>query len=195
MKFSGTTVDLSASMRREAARLQQLGINSSRALQRATGTLLRRLPVQARRDIQAQYNLSARRINYDLHATRDASAINLIGRRRGIGLIQFGGRWGGPRTAGATAQIERGGARELWDGGGAFIAVGLSGNRQIFVRRGAPRAMTRGRYVGVRRQPIAVQYYGSIADFLIEPAREARLADFARTILADEMERLIGAAR
>lgn len=159
-------------------------------MRRATGTLLRRLPVEARRDMQQQYNLSTRRINFDLSARRAGeSSIDLVGRRRKIGLIQYGARWD-RRSSGATVAIERGAGRSAWDGGGAFIAVGVSGNKHVFERFGGKRRMQRGRYEARMRQPISVQHFGSIADFLIEGKRVERLADLALEVLSAEVTRL-----
>lgn len=194
MKFSGTKFTGEA-FGSELARLRRVGADGDQTLRRATGTLLRRLPVEARRDMQQQYNLSTRRINFDQSARRAGeSAIDLVGRRRKIGLIQYGARWD-RRSSGATVAIERGAGRSAWDGGGAFIAVGVSGNKHVFERFGAKRRMQRGRYEGHMRQPISVQHFGSIADLLIDEARVSRLGDLAQAVLAAEIERLLASAR
>lgn len=194
MKFSGTKFS-GEMFGGELARLRRIGVDGDQALRRATGTLLRRLPVEARRDIQQQYNLSTRRINFDLRARRAGeSAIDLVGRRRKIGLIQYGARWD-RRSSGATVAIERGAGRSAWDSGGAYIAVGVSGNKHVFGRFGAKRRMQRGRYEGRMRQPISVQHFGSIADFLIDEARISRFGAVAQAVLAAEIERLLASAR
>lgn len=166
-----------------------------RVVRRARGTLLRRLPVQARRDITDEYNLKAGRVARDLRARAVAEGIELRGRERRIGVIEYGARWRRGQAGGATWQFRRGGPREAYDAG-AFIATGLSGNRQVFIRAGAPRRMTRGRYIGQLRQPLSAQYEGSVAQFLRDDARRDRLLDTAQQIAAAEVDRLIaGEAR
>lgn len=152
---------------------------------RAIQTLRRRLPVQARRDIQAEYNLTAQRINQDLVTRADDRGVRLIGRFRGIGLRNFAAR----RTAkGVTASILRG-RRSLRKG--AFFAPLLGGNTHVVERYGEKRVMTQGRYKGKRRQPIAVEYGATVAQMLAKGRRPERLADFARGVLGDELERLL----
>lgn len=58
---------------------------------RAIGTLARRLPVQARRDIQAEYQIGARRLTQDLSSRTTDDGVRLVGRFRGIGLRNFAG--------------------------------------------------------------------------------------------------------
>ncbi|GAB3335305.1 hypothetical protein [Marilutibacter aestuarii] len=164
---------------------QALGAQLPYVQDRAIATLKRRLPVFARRDIQAEYNLKAGRINQDLIVRGDGNGISLSGRwGRGIGLLNFGAR---QVRKGVTAAIFRG-KRELHQG--AFKARLLSGNTQIVTRSGAPRPMTAGRYKGKRREPLAVEYGATIAQALAKGRRPERIADFARGVLAAEVERL-----
>src|SRR5690606_17836501 len=72
---------------------------------RAMATLRRRLPVYARRDMQAEYNIGARRVNQDLSSRIDGDTIKLTGHWRGIGLMNFGAR---ETRKGVTASIMRG---------------------------------------------------------------------------------------
>lgn len=161
-----------------------------RVVRRARGTLLRRLPVQARRDITDEYNLKAGRVNRDLRARGLPEGVELRGRERRIGVIEYAARWRRGQPTGATWQFRKGGPREEYDRG-AFIATGLSGNRQVFIRAGSPRRMTRGRYIGQLRQPLSAQYEGSVAGFLRDDARRARILDFAQQLTAAELDRLI----
>lgn len=193
-KFSGTTVDASKTFRREAARLEAIGINSRKAVHRASGTLLRRLPAEAKRDIRREYNLKAGRVSKDLRASRVGDGvIELVGYRRPIGLIQYGGRWGGRRTPGATYQIGRGGQRKTMDG--TFIVTGLSGNRHIYESYGPPTLMFRGHYAGEMKWQISARYFGSIAGFLVQKGRPDRLAEYADEILRKEFDRIRAGGR
>lgn len=151
---------------------------------RAIQTLKRRLPVQARRDIQAEYNLRAGRINKDLSIASTTVAVRVIGHWRGVGLNQFGAR---QTRRGVTAAIFRG-RRRLF--AGAFMAPLLGGNVQAVERKGDKRLMKAGRYVGKRRQPIAVRYGATVAQMLAKGRRPERLADFAAGVLRDELDRL-----
>lgn len=159
---------------------------------RAVQTLRRRLPVQARRDIQQEYNVGAQRVARDLKIYSTPDGLRLVGQFRGIGLMQFGAR---QVRKGVTASILRG-KRSLHPG--AFLASLLmgkwsliGGNVQAVSRQGPKRLMTQGRYKGQRRQPIAVEYGATVAQMLAKGRRPERLADFARGVLGDELERLL----
>ncbi|TAA45645.1 hypothetical protein [Pseudoxanthomonas winnipegensis] len=168
---------------------RNLGVLASRMPtieRRAALTLRRRLPVQARRDIQAEYNITAQRVNKDMFATLDGDrAVKLVGRFRGIGLLNFSAR---QTRKGVTYSVLRG-QRSLLPG--AFIATLANGNRQVVSRYGAKRVMTQGRYKGKRRQPIAVEYGATLAQMLGKQRRPERLADFACGVLRNEVERLL----
>lgn len=173
--------DLSALVR-ISRDLRATPAQAERVVQRARSTLLRRLPVAARRDIAAEYNLRAARIREGLRVTASASSVELIGAKRGIGLIEYSGRWAGPKSEGAVARVRVDEAPHTY--GGSFIATGRSGNRQIFDRVG----------VGGKRRPrlpIAARYGVSIAQALRRPGRADRLADLGREILAAESARLL----
>ena len=189
-RYQRSNVDIASTLLAESRRLRAVGVDSGRAQKRALGTLRRKIRTEARRDIQKEFNLTAKRINQDLNARTTQGAVELIGYSRKIGAIQYQGRWS-KRSAGATVRTDRSGGRELWDSGGAFIATGLAGNRHIFERYGAKRKMERGNYVGLRKQPIHVQYYGSIAAYLRYGPRQQHLADFAMQVLRDEFHRLL----
>ena len=119
---------------------------------RAIGTLRRRLPVQARRDIQAEYQVGARRLTQDLQARPTEDGLRLVGRFRGIGLRNFAAR---QTRRGVTAAVLRG-KRSLREH--AFFGVGVNRNAQVFRREGAKREMQQGRYAGKRRQPLVAEY-------------------------------------
>ncbi|MEN5208024.1 hypothetical protein ABE493_07860 [Stenotrophomonas terrae] len=151
---------------------------------RAIQTLRRRLPVEARRDAQAEYNIGLQRFNRDISTRITDEEIKLVGHFRGIGLRNYAAR----QTAkGITASVIRG-RRSQYPG--AFFAQLNSGNVQVVSRFGAKRVMTQGRYKGKRRQPIAVEYGATVAQMLAKGRRPERLADFARGVLQREVMRL-----
>ncbi|MBX3713028.1 MAG: hypothetical protein KF800_13795 [Lysobacter sp.] len=155
---------------------------------RAIGTLGRRWPVQARRDIQAEYRIGARRLSQDLQARPSEGGVRLIGRFRGIGLRNFGAR---QTRRGVTATVFRG-KRSLRDH--AFIGVGVNRNAQVFRREGAKREMKQGRYAGKQRQPLVAEYGATAAQMLAKGRRPERLIDYARGVLDAESRRLMTSA-
>ena len=151
---------------------------------RAASTLSRRIPVEARRDIQTEYALTASRINKGLSARSTGATVELVASGAGIGLVEFGAR---QSRAGTSVQVRVGNRKTIKN---AFIAVGLGGNSQVFRRVGEKRKMRLGNYTGRIKQPIENQYGPSIAQMLRKAGREDRLADFAKQILSDEIDRL-----
>ena len=158
----------------EAARLRRIATALPVAVRRAVGTLARRLPVAARRDMQQEYNLPASRINAGLTVSRTAGSVVLQGSKRGIGLVAYGAR---QTKRGVVVSILRG-KTETWPE--AFIAAGKNGNRQVFVRKGR------------ERLPIDALYGSSIATMLRKPGRAERLADAAQQVVSAEIARLAG---
>lgn len=152
---------------------------------RAIVTVRRRVPVQARRDIQAEYSVKAQRLSQDLGARDTSDGILLTGYFRGIGLRNFGSR---QTRAGVTAAVFRG-QRTLRQG--AFHAHLPGGGEQAVRREGDKRVMTRGRYAGQRKQPIVVEYGPSAAQMLRKGRRPERLVDFARGVLSGDVARQI----
>lgn len=176
-----SAVDVSAAFTREASRIGDIAAGSDKAVSRAAGTLARRLPVQARRDIQTEYNLKAGRIKDGLSVTRGSGFVELRASKRPIGLIEFAGKWGRRKSPGAVAKVYRAQPRHNY--GGTFIANLRGGNRQIVAR------------IGKGRLPLKVLYGPSIANMLRNTDRKDRLATYAEDILASEFERLNGGAR
>lgn len=183
---------VSLDMQGELAARRELGAIAGRLPQvqeRAIGTLRRRLPVEARRDIQAQYNIRASRVRKDLSVRSLPDGLKLVGHFRGIGLRNFGAR---QTRRGVTSAIFRGSPRSLDEG--AFMAPLLGGGVHAVQRFGAKRPMTKGRYLGQQRQPLAVLYGPTLAQMLRKGRRPERLADYARNVLRTEVDRLLGAA-
>jgi len=161
----------------EAQRLRGFPANAKQATKRAVGTLARRLPVEARRDIQNEYALPANRITQDLSAKTEDSAVVLTGYARPVGLIEFGGRWAGRKSQGATARVFV--AEGQHNYGGTFIARLKNGNKQIVDR------------TTKKRLPLKTLYGPSVASMLRKGQRESRLADLAQDVLSAEIARLL----
>jgi hypothetical protein len=157
--------------------------------QRAIGTLKRKVGTEARRDIQREYNIKAGRLSKDLRVSTPSDGIRITGYFRGIGLRNFSAR---QTKAGVTAGVFKA-KRTLREG--AFFAPLLGGvdggNKHVVRREGDKRVMTRGRYAGKQRQPIAVQYGPTAAQMLRKQGRPERLADFALGVLGAEMTRQV----
>lgn len=168
-----------------ARNLSALSARIAEVPPRAIATVRRRVPVQARRDIQAEYALPARRVNQDLTARLTEQGVRLVGRFRGIGLMQFNAH---KAPGGVRATVLRGRRNLRKD---AFIAPGLGSNVHVFKRAGAKREMRQGRYAGQSRQPLVAQYGASVAQMLAKGRRPERLVDFARGVLAAEVDRLL----
>lgn len=152
---------------------------------RAIQTLRRRLYTQARRDIQTEYNIGARRVAKDLRTKVTGDAVTVTGYFRGIGMMQFGAR---PVRKGVSYTFYRGRGRTLEKG--AFVATLLSKNQHVAQRHGDKRTMEMGRYKGKLRQPIFTHYGPTVAQMLKSSGRPERLADFAAGVLRSELDRL-----
>jgi len=150
-------------------------VNVEKVRSRALATLARRLIVQARRDIQNEYNLKAARIRDGLSIRRpDNGAVILRGSARGINLIAFGARWS--KRNGVTARVLKSGKQTLRPH--AFIARGRNGNTLVFERRGKTRL------------PLDAEYGPSVGQMLKHGDRPKRLADYASGVVAAELARL-----
>lgn len=169
MKLEAIGFDVSTSVVTNRVR-----VNVEKIRTRALGTLARRLPVQARRDIRDEYNLKAARVRDGLSIRRpgDGSVV-LRGSARGINLIAFSAKWS--KRKGVTARVLKGGAASARPH--AFIARGRNGNTLVFERRGKTRL------------PLDAQYGPSIGQMLKHGDRPQRLADYASSVVAAETAR------
>lgn len=183
-----SSVDLSGIARAAALVAKRAG-DVDTIVQRARATLARRLPVEARRDIQGEYLLKATRVREAITTRNQGDAVELTASGRGVTLGNFrvtGGRNRKP----LKAQILVGGSMELYPD--RFIATGLGGSPLVFERSAKPkRRMTAGVNVGQLKEPLVVEYGPSVAQMLRRPDRRDRLAQFGQKILADEIQRLL----
>lgn len=163
--------------------------------ERAIQTLYRRLPVEARRDIQAEYNISAARvrdhmaIRYLESSTARRAGVRLFGQwKRGIGLLNFSAR-----------QTRKGVSYSVYSGrrkteAHAFIARLRSGNRQVVQRYGEKNwTRTYKDRKGTSRtrvdQRYEVLYRSTVAQMLARGRRPERLLDFSKGVIQSEVER------
>lgn len=163
-----------------AARLGAVPKKLEQAEARAKVTLLRRLPVEANRDIRQEFNLSATRVRAGLSVRTVGDAVELTGSGRGIGLLQYGAR---QTKSGVSAQIRKDGGRQLFRH--AFIRVpkkNAASGRQVFERDG-PRAP---------RYPLDRIFSQNIAGMLRNSERGERLAKFSMDVLTAEIQRQLG---
>lgn len=108
------------------------------ATQRAVSGLKRRAEPAAKRAVRSLYNVKAGDLSGKFRIEEGVSGgkgdrsgfISIWASTRRIPLIAFGGKWGGRKTAGATAAITSGAAKTY---GSAFIAT-VKGLRSIRVR-------------------------------------------------------------
>lgn len=166
----------------EAQRLRGVTSTARTAIKKAAGTLARRLPVEARRDIQDEYAVKASTVSRYLDAKNTGDSVVLTGRARAVGLVEFGGRWTNVKSPGASAQVFVAKGRHTY--AGTFIARGKGGNRQIFERD----------FVNGKRSPrlpIRTLYGPSVASMLRKGDRPTRLDDIAENILSSEITRLL----
>lgn len=149
---------------------------ADQAVRQARSTVVRRVKTFTRRDIQGEYNLRAARVDQGLVVRQSADAIEIIGAKRGIGEIEFGGRHS-RKQKGASSQVRRDRARSVDPG--SFIATFRGGNKHMAIRDSR------------RRLPISILYGPSIAQMLRRPGRAERIGEFARSVLAAEIERIL----
>lgn len=168
----------------EAREWARFAAGAQKARKFAITKLARSLPVAWRRDIKETVNLPVAEIRERIDVQVQGDSVLLIGRKRPIGLVNFGGRWLGLKRTGAkrrkspsaSAQMYRNAARKTYDS--AFIASGRAGNTQIFKR------------TGDKRLPIRALYGPSMPAFFRNADRQARLYKVAAEIYEKELKRV-----
>jgi len=168
---------------------------TEQSTKRAVATTARRLEPLAKREVTAAFNLPATKLAGKFQVVTTSDSIRLFASDRRFPAIEFGGRWGGIRTPGATAQIERGGGQQLF--AGAFISNvnGLLSIRErqirggkrsprgplIIIRGPSPRQMVLGRRTDQRRNPLSD--YGTVpAESILRQLREIYITELQRQI-------------
>jgi len=176
-------------VRRSAARLGVAAKGLTILQKRVKSTVSRYLLVEARRDMRLETTVPAARVSADMRVRLTEYGVDLIGVGRGIGLVNFDGKWGGRLTPGATAQVIKSGPVQLEIG--SFIAELPGGARQIVSRYGPKVRASKGNYAGQMRQKLLVEYGPSVAKLLSNSKRRRRLIDFANEIAIKEADRLL----
>jgi len=176
--------------------LGQLDKTSRSTLNRATVTLGRRWPAQAKRDISSQFALKPSKISKTLKAKVSGGSVSLTAFGRPQPLISFPARQP-KRGLGVIVQIENGKPVLIAH---AFIQVPVGAPQagpMVFIRLSAlgdlPDGVTAKLVNGNRTKhgyPIALLRGPTVADMLAAGDREDRLFDFAQKVLADEFDRL-----
>lgn len=212
-RYTSLTVELSGTLD-AMSQLDQIPARILQAQRRALGTLRRKLGTEAKRDIAAEYNLKSRRIAEGLEAKPTADGIKLVGKSRGVNVIQFGATWKrvsrggvlatsslspytkvkfggklrGQSSEGAVYAEKRGKPRSAH--AGSFIARGNNGAMLVFSRGGKGAVLTKNGTLP--RLPLTGVFGPSISQMLKHGRRPERLVDFALRTLQSEQVRLLG---
>ncbi|MEH6413881.1 hypothetical protein [Pseudomonas sp. CGJS7] len=161
-----------------AQRVSQLPAKVALAQRRALGTLRRRWPVIARRDIQTEYALSAQRIRAGLSVRTTREGVELMGVARGVGLRNFGTRKTPMGLSYSAVRGKRGFRR--------------SGFQNCY--RGAEIAFVRTPTAGdkrVPRTPVVRLYGPSLAQMLRKGGRPERMAQAGLDVITADIDRLL----
>lgn len=120
-----------------AKRLGHAVKRADRAKLRAVAGLKRKVPVMAKRAVVDEYNIPKSKLAKSFRVHTTPVTLNLLASGLKFGLEEFGGKWGGRRTPGATAEIIRGKRTSYRH---AFMARGRRRGREtelIYLRRSA----------------------------------------------------------
>lgn len=125
-----------ASLAKIAARVNGLSDESIRKADKlALAGVRRKFEPEVKRVIREQYNVPLRAISGKFRIVGGSDAqgeyLALQGAVKRVPLAEFGARWGGRRTAGATATILRGQTKTYTS---AFIRV-IGGQREVLARQ------------------------------------------------------------
>ena len=156
-----------------------------------TGLKRRAVPI-ASRAVRANYNVRARALSNTFRAETGRGGLRAQGNEflsikasaRGIPLLEFGGTWSGPKSAGAAAAISKG-ARRTYKS--AFITT-IKGLRAIRVRS----FLSTGRRAG--RGPLRM-LYGPSPFEMLSGLDHAPSLKTKRTVLAELTEFYTGELR
>lgn len=177
-----------------AKRVGQQVSRLSAAAQRAQSSLARRVQPVAKREIRKVYGVKASLLNGRMRletGTRSQSDyLSLWASTRKVSLLEFGGRWRGVKSAGATASILLGSSKTYTS---AFIAnVGWRGSsgqavkadtvsRGIYVRQRGPDGKRYG------RGPLKRLYGPSVFE-MIGTSPKAHSADTVRAAIVPQLQ-------
>lgn len=123
-------IDVSSLQRRAIALAELPDKARSRVISRTVATLRRRLGTETRKFVSEQFGIGVQAIGRRVTTSSDANSVSVYGTTGKVPLGEFGGRYGGRLTAGATAQILRDGSRQTYKS--AFI---IKGRKTILARK------------------------------------------------------------
>lgn len=149
-----------------AAQLQRAVKKADKAKIRAVAGLKRRALPAAKRLVTQNYGIPKSKIKDRVRVRTTPVTLSVDASQLRFALSEFGGKWGGPKTPGATAAVVRG-ERKTYQH--AFIRPGrLRGSEAqlIYTRTGRYATQKHGRYAGKRREVIAVNRGPSTKDML-----------------------------
>lgn len=130
-------VDVSGALTRSAATKKLAAEINERIGKRSLVTLKRRLGPEANRQFSSVLNLKKTEISKRVTVTSGDTYVDLNASGKRIALGKFGAKWGGAKTAGATAQIFVGGPTKVYKsafilrGKGAVLARQLNGSKRV----------------------------------------------------------------
>ena len=164
-------------VRVNTSKLDAIARDTPKAAVSALNKMVGQAKTKTSAEIRTHYNISksnlekpvGSKVKGDSFALVKAKANQLYAilriRTQRIPLIRFGGRW--KRSTGATATIEVGKAIVMPH---TFTATMASGHKGLFIRKGAKRLMTKGRYAGTKipRQPILERSGPSVAQMAMK---------------------------
>ena len=161
-----------------AERVSQIPAKVVLAQRRALGTLRRRWPVIARRDIQTEYALSAQRVRAGLSVRTTREGVELVGVARGVGLRNFGTRKTSTGLSYSAVRGKRGfrrsGFQNRYRGAEiAFVRTPTSGDKRV------------------PRTPILRLYGPSLAQMLRKGDRPERMAQAGLDVISADIDRLL----
>lgn len=141
---------------------------TDRAKQRAEASTARRGASIANRAIRAEFNIPLKEISRKIYMKSTGDALRLYAWNRPISLLAFGGKWKGRRSAGASAQVLRGGSAETF--GGSFIIESMKAKASL-KRAIRVRSMRGGKRAG--RGPLVMLYGPSPRDMITGRRKDA----------------------
>lgn len=146
---------------------------SNQAGKRAAAGLARRAVPAVSREVRSAFNVRASALAGKYKAVTTPATLRIFAFQRRLPLIEFGARWGGPASAGATASVVRG-QRKTYQS--AFIAD-LRGTKRVMARKLLSNGLRAGRL------PINTLYGPSPADMFTGRAeRGGPIIDAARSV-------------
>lgn len=148
-----------ATLDAEYQRWARVALSAPKVFDQARVSVRRAASTEYKRGISAIYNLPQGRAAQDLSVIGTEAGFRVRGSKRTISLASYGWR---PTRKGLAGRIIKGGRRTVIPR--SFIAPAPGGGKVPFIREGEPRKMTKGRYAGKVRQPLAALHGPSIAD-------------------------------